>query len=111
MNSQSRYFLRLSAILDMILFVGDLITGLLIGYDLWKRCHILLSIEAFIICALPGFIEGLRDLGWDIHFRRLSFIRLSKEILNPIWFLPGTILKYKENIIHLSFDTKFAAQE
>ena len=87
------------------------ISGLLISYDLYIRCHLVLSIEALALFAVPGVVEGLKCFGWDIYFKRITCTSLFKTILNPLWFLPNTILKCFENIVHLNYDTKFAAQE
>ena len=87
------------------------VSGLLISYDLWERCHLVLSIEALLLFAVPGVVEGMKCFGWDIYFKRVTFITLCKTILNPLWFLPNTILKCLENIVYLNYDTKFAVEE
>ena len=44
----------LRALWALLLFIGDIVTDILVGYDLLANCHIMYSVATFAFGALPG---------------------------------------------------------
>ena len=44
----------LRALWALLLFIGDIVTDILVGYDLFVKCHFMYSVATFAFGALPG---------------------------------------------------------
>ena len=106
----SRIFRRLKAILSFLLYVADVGTDILVGYDLIGKCHVLYGAAAIVIQFLQGIIDGLQTLGFACYFgEEISSLRFLVIFLTPIWFLPVTAWKLFNDIVYINDDTKIKA--
>ena len=97
---KSRGFQRFLATLTFCLYISDVFTDCLVGYDLVKKCHVVLGSISFTILFMPGAAEGLWDLFEDILHRRTSCLGMCKALTKPIWFFPDTVVKLFKVIIN-----------
>ena len=96
----SRSFQRFLATLTFCLYISDVFTDCLVGYDLVKKCHVVLGSISFTILFMPGAAEGLWDLFEDILRSRTSCLGICKALTKPIWFFPDTVIKLFKVIIN-----------
>ena len=83
---------RIKATLIFVLYIFDMISDILVGYDLYQKCHIMYSLFAFMILSLPGISEGLI---------MMKYGSVCKNLFAPIWFLPAVGWRLFKNIIYL----------
>ena len=96
--NNSRPAQRLKATMKFVLYIVDISTDILVGYDLYQKCHTMYSLVAFMIISLPGLSEGLQNLAMGGY---QGFLHLCKNLLAPIWFLPVVGWRLFKNIIDL----------
>ena len=96
--NNSRPSQRIKATVKFVLYIVDISTDILVGYDLYQKCHIMYSLVAFLILSLPGLSEGMQALANDGY---QGFLHLCKNLLAPIWFLPAVGWRLFKNIIDL----------
>ena len=58
--NSSRPAQRIKATAKFVLYIVDITSDILVGYDLYQKCHIMYSLVAFMILSLPGISEGLQ---------------------------------------------------
>ena len=96
--NNSRPTQRIKATVKFVLYIVDITSDILVGYDLYQRCHIMYSLVAFMILSLPGLSEGIQNLALSGY---QGFVHLCKYLLAPIWFLPAVGWRLFKNIIDL----------
>ena len=96
--NNSRPAQRIKAVVKFVLYNVDITLDILVGYDLYQKCHIMYSLVAFMILSLPGLSEGLQNLAMRDY---QGFLHLCKNFLAPIWFLPAVGWRLFKNIIDL----------
>ena len=96
--NSSRPAQRIKATAKFVLYIVDITSDILVGYDLYQKCHIMYSLVAFMILSLPGLSEGIQKLALGGY---QGFIHLCKYLLAPIWFLPAVGWRLFKNIIYL----------
>ena len=96
--NNSRPAQRIKATVKFVLYIVDITSDILVGYDLYQKCHIMYSLVAFMILSLPGLSEGMQALANDGY---QGFLHLCKNLLAPIWFLPAVGWRLFKNIIDL----------
>ena len=97
-KNNSRPAQRIKATLRFVLYMVDIVLDILVGYDLYKKCHIMYSLVAFMILSLPGLSEGMQKLA---RFGCKNFLSVGKNLLRPILFLPSVAWRLFKNIIDL----------
>ena len=95
--NNSRPAQRIKATMKFVLYIVDITSDILVGYDLYQKCHTMYSLVAFVILSLPGLSEGLQNLRYGYR----GFLHLCKNLLAPIWFLPAVGWRLFKNIIYL----------
>ena len=93
----STIFRRIKAAVTFVMYVADIITDVLVGNDLYQKCHTMYSLVAFGILSLPGIVQGIQVQ----TFGPKSMIGFFKNLLTPIWFLPVVGWKLFINIFYL----------
>ena len=96
--NNSRPAQRIKAVVRFTLYIVDISTDILVGYDLYQKCHTMYSLVAFMILSLPGLSEGIQDLALDGY---QGFLHLCKALSAPIWFLPAVARRLFKNIVDL----------
>ena len=96
--NNSRPAQRIKATLKLVLYIVDIATDCLDGYDLYQKCHIMYSLVAFLILSLPGLSEGIQALTLGGY---QGFLHLCKNLLTPIWFLPAVAWRLFKNTFDL----------
>ena len=96
--NNSRPAQRLKATMKFVLYIVDISTDILVGYDLYQKCHTMYSLVAFMIISLPGLSEGLQNLAMGGY---QGFLHLCKNLLTPFWFLPAVAWRLFKNTLDL----------
>ena len=78
---------RLGAIKAFMLFIFDVTTDFIVGYDLFQNCHAMFSAAAFAFCAFPGFLEGLHRMATQTGS---DFRKAIALVFLPFWMIPYT---------------------
>ena len=92
----SRPAQRIKATVKFVLYIVDITSDILVGYDLYQKCHIMYSLVAFMILSLPGISEGLQMMKYGS-----GALYVCKNFFAPIWFLPAVGWRLFKNIIYL----------
>ena len=95
--NNSRPAQRIKATVRFVLYIVDITSDILVGYDLYQKCHIMYSLVAFLILSLPGLSEGMQALALGYQ----GFLHLCKNLLTPIWFLPAVAWRLFKNTFDL----------
>ena len=94
--NNSRPAQRIKATVRFVLYIVDITSDILVGYDLYQKCHIMYSLVAFMILSLPGISEGLQMMKFGS-----GALHVCKNLFAPIWFLPAVAWRIFKNIIDL----------
>ena len=94
--NNSRPAQRIKATVKFALYIVDITSDTLVGYDLYQKCHIIYSLVAFMILSLPGISEGLQMMSFGS-----GALNVCKNLFAPIWFLPTVAWKLFKNILDL----------
>ena len=94
--NSSRPAQRIKATAKFVLYIVDITSDILVGYDLYQKCHIMYSLVAFMILSLPGISEGLQMMKYGS-----GALHVCKNLFAPIWFLPAVGWRLFKNIIYL----------
>ena len=94
--NSSRPAQRIKATAKFVLYIVDITSDILVGYDLYQKCHIMYSLVAFMILSLPGISEGLQMMKYGS-----GALYVCKNLFAPIWFLPAVGWRLFKNIIYL----------
>ena len=78
---------RLGAIKAFMLFIFDVATDFIVGYDLFQNCQTMYSAAAFAFCAFPGFLEGLHRMATQTGS---DFRKAIALVFLPFWMIPYT---------------------
>ena len=70
-----------------MLFIFDVTTDFIVGYDLFQNCHTMYSAAAFAFCAFPGFLEGLHRMATQTG---PDFGKAIALVFLPFWMIPYT---------------------
>ena len=94
--NSSRPAQRIKATAKFVLYIVDITSDILVGYDLYQKCHIMYSLVAFMILSLPGISEGLQMMKYGS-----GALYVCKNLFVPIWFLPAVGWRLFKHIIYL----------
>ena len=70
-----------------MLFIFDVTTDFIVGYDMFQNCHTMYSVAAFAFCAFPGFLEGLHRMATQTGS---DFRKAIALVFLPFWMIPYT---------------------
>ena len=112
----STFVRRLKAIWAFVLFIVDIATDFIVGYDMFKNCHTMYSAAAFAFCAFPGFLESLHRISTQAeHSDCLPF--LFSQSFNiallflPFWMIPYTVWTLMKDVYRIKESTLINAKK